>query len=282
MDYQSDIDLMLSYRFSQGADYWTTPDNRLSKGSPFSLLESVLYLLELGVNHNDPILSDCANIIFSSWRENGRIKIVPEGAYYPCHTIHATNVLCNLGYVKEIRVQKTLHHLLEIQNADGGWRCMKFSYGKGEETNYSNPFPTLIALNIFRFTSNHNNNPALEKAIDFLLEHWIIRKPIGPCHYGIGSLFMEIEYPFRTYNLFSYVYILSFYKHARIDPRFIEAFKTLESKLCDHQVVVERVVPKMAKLSFCAKGEPSELATRRYNEICINISQDRQSILDQS
>ena len=105
-----------------------------------------------------------------------------------------------MGYVSDIRIPKTLEHLLEIQSEDGGWRCLKFSYGKGEETNSSNPFPTRMALNIFRFTDNYQNNDALKKAVNFLLEHWVTRKPLGPCHDGIGSLFMEVEYPFRTYN----------------------------------------------------------------------------------
>jgi hypothetical protein len=37
------------------------------------------------------------------------------------------------------------------------------------------------------------------------------------------------------------------------------------------QIVVERVVPKLAKLSFCKKGEPSTLATKRYHEILKNL-----------
>jgi hypothetical protein len=49
-----------------------------------------------------------------------------------------------------------------------------------------------------------NKEPLLDRAVDFLLEHWTIRKPIGPCHYGIGTLFMQVEYPFRNYNLFIY------------------------------------------------------------------------------
>ena len=274
MNYQNDIDIILSHRFNQGWDYWTTPDFRLSKGSPFSLLESVSYLLELGMDQNHPIMQSCAKIIFNTWKEKGGFKIDPNGSTYPCHTIHAANILCQMGYVLDIRIQKTLEYLLEIQSEDGGWRCLKFSYGKGEETNSSNPFPTLIALNIFRFTDNYQNNDALIKAVNFLLEHWVTRKPLGPCHYGIGSLFMDVEYPFRTYNLFNYVYILSFYKQARKDLRFIEAFKMLESKLCDQQVIVRRVVPKLAKLTFCEKDKPSELATKRFEEIRFNLTKD--------
>lgn len=104
-----------------------------------------------------------------------------------------------------------------------------------------------------------------------MLEHWTIRKPIGPCHYGIGSLFMQVEYPFRNYNIFVYVYILSFYDRAKNDRRFLEALEILKNKTIDGQIIVERVAPKLAKLSFCEKGKASLLATRRYNEIINNL-----------
>jgi hypothetical protein len=87
----------------------------------------------------------------------------------------------------------------------------------------------------------------------------------------MGTLFMQVEYPFRNYNLFQYVYVLSFYKRAKKDSRFLEAFEALKSKTVDGQVVVERVVPKLAKLSFCRKGAPSILATKRYHEILENL-----------
>ena len=42
--YASDVELILSHRYDNGADLWTTPDKRLIKGAPFSTLESVMYL----------------------------------------------------------------------------------------------------------------------------------------------------------------------------------------------------------------------------------------------
>ncbi|MEK4510607.1 hypothetical protein [Paenibacillus sp. FSL K6-2524] len=168
-------------------------------------------------------------------------------------------------------MKKTFQHLLAAQYPDGGWRCNKFSFGRGPETEYSNPFPTLTILNAFRFRNGFNHEPALDSAVDFLLEHWNIRKPIGPCHYGMGTLFMQVEFPFRSYNLFVYVYVLSFYDRAKKDRRFLEALEALESKLVDGQIVVERVVPNLAKLSFCKKGQPSSLATMRYREIIKNL-----------
>lgn len=269
--YLSDIEEILSHRYDNGGDFWTTPDRRVLKGAPFSTLKSVLFLLELGMDPAEPLLRESAELIFSTWQKDGRFKVYPNGGTYPCHTIHAANVLCHMGYASDGRLQKTFRHLLDTQHTDGGWRCNKFSFGRGPETEYSNPHPTLIALNAFRFSDYLNKEPALDRAVDFLLEHWTIRKPIGPCHYGIGTLFMQVEYPFRNYNIFVYVYVLSFFNRAKEDKRFLEALKALEDKTVNGQIVVERVVPKLAKLSFCKKGEPSALATERYQEILKNL-----------
>ena len=267
-----DAQAIIGHRHDLGADYWTTPDRRLIKGSPFNTLECALLLLELGMDPAEPLLAQTAELIFSTWQEDGRFKLYPKGSVFPCQTAHAANVLCHMGYASDSRLQKTFRHLLDIQHADGGWRCNKFSFGRGPETAYSNPFPTLTALHAFRFSQYLNKEQALDKAVDFLLEHWTIRQPIGPCHYGIGTLFMQVEYPFRNYNLFVYVYVLSFYDRAKHDGRFLEALKTLESKMVNGQIVIERVVPKLAGLSFCKKGEPSALGTKRYHEILQNLT----------
>lgn len=271
IQHQSDVEAILAKRYDNGWDYWTTPDKRLAKGGPFSTLESALLLLEMGMEPSDPLLQEVAELIFSAWREDGRFKLYPQGSIYPCMTIHAANVLCHLGYVADSRLQKTFRHLFDIQHSDGGWRCNKFSYGKGPETEFSNPGPTLTALNAFRFTSFLNQEKALDKAVEFLLGHWTIRQPIGPCHYGIGTLFMQPEYPFGNYNLYVYVYVLSFYNRAKEDGRFLEALAVLESKLMDGKIVPERVNRQLAGLAFCKKGEPSDLGTKRYREILRNL-----------
>ena len=268
---QADVDAILAKRHDLGADFWTTPDKRLIKGTPFSTMDCALLLLDLGIEPTDPILRDVADLIWSVWREDGRFKLAPSGAIYPCHTSIAANVLCHLGYAADPRLQKTFQHLLDIQYHDGGWRCNKFSFGRGPETEFSNPGTTLIALSAFRFTPHLNQDPRLDQAVEFLLNHWTIRIPIGPCHYGIGTLFQQVEYPFGNYNLFIYVYVLSFYDRAKKDPRFLEALALLESKMSDGQIVIERVNRQLASLDFCRKGQPSELATRRYLEIKHNL-----------
>lgn len=270
--YQADMDAILARRHDQGADLWTTPDRRLIKGSPFSTLGSALLLLELGMAPDEPVLKAAAELILGAWREDGRFALAPRGAIYPCHTIIAANALCHLGHAGDSRLQKTFEHLLATQHGDGGWRCKKFSFGRGPETAFSNPGPSLSALDAFRYTPYLNREPALDRAAAFLLDHWESRAPLGPCHYGIGTLFMQAEYPFGNYNLFVYLYVLSFYDKARRDPRFLDALARFERKLADGRVVVERVNPRLAKFAFCRKGEPSALATQRYREILGNLS----------
>jgi hypothetical protein len=271
MRYQNDIDIILSHRHDNGGDYWATPDWRLAKGSPFSTYQSALMLLELGMDPGNPILVKVAELFFAIHRDDGRFKLYPNGGIYPCHTAYAAGLLCRMGYAADERIQKTLRYFLDTPYTDGGWRCNKFSFGKGQQTEHSNPLPTLNALDTFRFSAYLNTEPALDRAVDFLLAHWTTKKPIGPCQYGIGSRFMQVEYPLPDYSLFAYLHILSFYDRAKKDSRFLEALAALESKLVDGQIVIERVSPKLAELEFCKKGRASELATRRYREIVANL-----------
>jgi len=180
-------------------------------------------------------------------------------------------VLCRLGYASDHRLAKTFDHLLATQHDDGGWRCNTYKFGRGDETAFSNPGTTLAALDAFRFTNRLNQDQRLDHAVESLLSHWETRKPLGPCHYGIDKLFMMVEYPFFRYNLFFYVYVLSFYDQAKSDSRFLDALNVLNSKTIDGKMVVENPNRKLANFRFCRKGEPSDLATKRYREILNNI-----------
>ncbi len=270
---EADKAVILSHRHDNGADYWTTQDHRLLVGSPWSTLQCVMLLHELGLTAADPEVKGAVDLIFAAWRPDGRFRIAPKGAIYPCHTVHCLRALCSLGFKDDERAVKTFQHLESIRWQDGGWRCSKFSFGRGPETEWSNPHPTLLALDCFRYRGRDDVPKSLSQAVEFLLHHWTLRQPIGPCHYGIGKLFMQTEYPFGNYNLFQYVYVLSFYESARRDPRFLEALAALESNMQDGLIVVQRTVPALGKLHFCRKGEKSDLATARYREILKNLGQ---------
>lgn len=271
--YASDVKAIMALRHDNGGDYWATADGRLGVGEPFSTLTSLLILHELGVGRTHEAVRGAIRLILDAWRDDGRYRLAPSGALYPCSTAASARVLCRFGYAKDHRLQRTFAHLLDIQHNDGGWRCKKFPYGRGPETEFSNPGVTLVVLDAFRFTEHSNKNPNLDKAVESLLDHWTVRRPLGPCHFGIGTLFMQVEYPFLRYNLFSYVYVLSFYNYAKQDKRFLDALRILESKLDSQgKIIVERPHRKLAHLLLCQQGKPSELATFRFKEIKKNVA----------
>lgn len=271
MDYRQDIEGVVARRHDNGGDFWASEDGRLGVGGPYSTLESLQILHELGATRDHEAVRGALDLLLDSWRENGRYRLAPSGTHHPCHTANSVRVLCRFGYAEDGRVAQSLAHLLETRNDDGGWRCKRVAMGRSPETDASNPGVTLFALDAFRFT-DVDENPALDRAVESLLDHWQIRRPLGPCEFGIGSLFMQVEYPFLRYNLFFYVYVLSFYQRARPDPRFQEALAILEGKLDQEgRMVVERPNRKLAELTAFKPGAPSAAASERYQEIVANL-----------
>ncbi len=256
-----------------GGELWTTKDLRIGKGSPFSTRDIAIMLPELGFDKNDEIIKQLGELIFETQRPDGCFKLAPKGTIYPCHTITALRALCYLGYSDDERLEYTYDHLFEIQHDDGGWRCNKVKLGKNDITDHSNPGTTLEALDAFRFTRHFNNDQRLNKAVKFLLDHWETKRPLGPCQFGIGKLFMQTEFPFLRYNLFYYCYVLSFYESAVNDKRFTEAYSSLKEKTAEGKIIVENPNRRLTKLSFCKKNETSEIATLKFNEILENIRQ---------
>ena len=274
--YKADLEKLLATRHDNGADFWATPDGRIGIERPISTLGALLIMSELRVPKSHEALRGAAEIVLNACGEDGRVRIAPKGSIYPCHTALAAAALCRNGYADDGRVKTMVEHLLSNRFEDGGWRCNKFSYGHGAETNHSNPGVTLYALDTFRCAGMHEGYQDLDTAVETLLNHWTVRLPTGPCHYGIGKLFMQVEYPFLRYNLFYYTYVLSFYPKARRDERFKEALAVLSKKLDNqNRLIVERPNRKLDQLEICRKGQPSAAATARYFEIVANMERQR-------
>lgn len=271
--FEADLEQILSTRYDNGSDFWATQDGRIGIEKPISTLTAMFVMSELKVPKSHEALNGAAQLVLDAVREDGRVRISPKGSIYPCHSALAAAALCRNGYADDQRVQKVLEQMLLNRYEDGGWRCNKFLLGHGPETNFSNPGVTLMALDAFRCAGMNDVIKELDSAVDTLLDHWTVRAPIGPCHYGMGTLFMQVEYPFLRYNLFYYTYVLSFYSKARSDMRFQDALSALTNKLDDqNRIVVERPNRKLEKLHICRKGEPSESAKVRYNEILKNMA----------
>jgi hypothetical protein len=272
-----DIQRLLSTRHANGADFWATADGKIGIDQPISTLSALLIMNDLHMDRSHEALRGAADLVLAACRPDGRVRIAPAGSMYPCQSAVGAAALCRNGYADDPRTQLILNQMLQNRYEDGGWRCNKFIFGRGPETEHSNPGVTLLALDAFRWAGMHNDS-SLDSAVETLLDHWTIRAPIGPCHYGMGSLFMQVEYPFLRYNLFFYVHTLSYYPKARTDGRFLDAVSVLKSKLDDQgRIVIVHPHKKLAGFAYCKKDEPSPLATERYQEIEANLNQPRWS-----
>ena len=81
-----------------------------------------------------------------------------------------------------------------------------------------------------------------------------------------------MEFPFWRYNLFYYVYVLSYYRQARDDKRFIDAIRQLGAHTNDGGEIVVDVPPRdWQGYPFARKGQPSGLATQRWQEVQRNV-----------
>lgn len=266
-----DVVKLLSWRHANGGDFWATADGHWNVGTPFSTLACGLMLTELGLDPSDPVAQGIAQTLLACQTEDGRIRPGPHLTVQPCHTAEAARLLCRLGLAEDARLSPTVEHLLSNQAADGGWRCKVLKFGAGPDTDASNPGTTLAALDVLRFRTPLVTSPEAERAVDTLLDHWSVRRPLGPCRYGIGSRFMKVEFPMFRYNLFFYVYVLSFYPRARRHEAFGEALAALQGKLVDGKVAVEHGKPALNVLSLCRTGVPNCQATHRYAEIVANL-----------
>jgi hypothetical protein len=218
--HSADILTIIGKRHHNGGDFWATPDGRIYVGSPFSTISSLGMLHELGVQRTHEAVQGGLELIFDAWRDDGRIRLAPKAPLYPCYTAEAARMLCRFGYADDERVQLTAGYLLDDAHESGGWRCNFTKFGRGPETECANPGATLCALDVLRFTGHTEAGAIVDCAVESLLSHWETRRRCGPCHYGIGKRFMQVEYPFLRYNLFFYVYVLSFYPAARADGGF--------------------------------------------------------------
>ena len=271
-EFQNDIAAILERRHQNGGDFWATEDERIYVGSPFSTLSSLSILHELGVPSSHPVVQGALELILKAWRKDGRIRLAPKAPLYPCYTAEAARILCRFGYANDKRIQTTVSYFLDSAHDTGGWRCSFSRFGRGPETEFANPGATLFILDVFRLSGHVGSSNVVRGAVESLLAHWKSRLPCGPCHYGIGSRFMKVEYPFLRYNLFYYVYVLSFFPAVRTDSRYREAVDTLASKLSpDGRVVVESRHRRLKGFEFCERGKPSKLGTSRYREILNNL-----------
>lgn len=272
MSHSVDIQTILAQQNQNGGQFWSREDGDIYHPMGHSTIETLRVLGTLGATPKDyPILLKAIDFVFEYQALDGSFKYSKSSSKLPCMTAHILSAFGQLGAHSDKRLEKSYQQLLDIQSNDDGWRCNTVKLGKSPETDASNPGTTLYVLDAFRFRKNTKAEiEQLNKGVDFILQHWETRKPLGSCDFGMGSRFFQIEFPFLRYNLFYYVYVLSFYKSAIKDNRFKEAYKKVLDKTENGKILPENPHKSWRTFDFAKKGKVSELATKRWEEIMTN------------
>lgn len=198
MDYSTEIISILDRQGQNGGPFWSRTDGDIHAPHATSTIDTIGVLGELGATVKEyAVLSQAVEFLYKYQTADGSFKYAKTSSKLPCMTARILAVMGRIGAINDSRTEKSFQRLLKIQSSDGGWRCNTITMGKSSETDASNPGTTLYVLDAFRFRNNFKKDiDQCDKGIDFLLKHWITRKPLGPCTFGIGSRFFQVEFPF--------------------------------------------------------------------------------------
>lgn len=272
-----DVRWILERERVNGGPFWSRADRNIHAPAGFSTLLVLNVLGELGATRlAHPLIADAAEFVFGYQCDDGAFRYTPGSSKLDCIAGQALAGLGRIGAAGGERAEAGFQWLLDSQRDDGGWRCPMVRLGDSAQTDASNPGATIFVLDAFRFRRNSPADEAtLRSGVNSLLRHWETRVPLGPCRFGIGNRFLAVEYPFWRYNLFYYVYVLAHYKQARADTRFTEAVRQLSAHVnAAGEMVLDAPPRAWQGRSFARKDAPSELATRRWQQIRALLSQD--------
>ncbi len=267
------IDAIFERQNNNGGKFWSRTDGDIHAPHGYSTIDTLSVLGELEVTTNKvPFLTEVIEFVYTYQTPDGSFKYSKTSSKLPCMTARILSAFGKINHNIDRRSEKSYKQLLDTQWADGGWRCNTVKLGKSILTDASNPGTTLYVLDAFRFRKNSISELIqLEKGVDFILQHWQVKEPVGPCNFGIGSRFLQIEYPFLRYNIFYFVYVLSFYKKAINDNRFLEVYKYLDDKIENDCLEPENPHKAWRNFDFAKKGKVSEVASKRWIEIKENM-----------
>ncbi|MBN2736315.1 MAG: hypothetical protein JXR70_04995 [Spirochaetales bacterium] len=256
-----------------GGTVWDRKDGSVYNPIGFSTIEILNVFADLKIDYKDEnILNEALKKLISYYDIKTRLfKFADKSAKLPCITAKILSVLSKFNYPFSEK-ESCYQYFFDSQQEDGGWRCATVKIGKSPETDASNPGTTLYVLDSLRYRKNTKNEmEQLEKGVEFLLDHWVIKKPLGPCKFGIGSTFMKTEYPFIRYNIFFYSYVLSFYPKALKDKRFQQVLNELMKYETQTGIIINNPHKSWKKILY-QDSQECELANNKYVELKQNIS----------
>ena len=236
------------------------------------------FLAEIGINKNDPFITNSCKKIFDHQSDEGPFEILlnipthfggsgkDEYMWMLCDAPLITYSLIKFSYFQSGEIKKSLAHLISL-NDENGWHCraseqlgQKFR-GPGRKEDPC-PYANLLMLKLISETEDLKECKEADKGLGSFDNLWKTRMERKPYLFGMGTDFKKLKAPFVWYDILHTMDVLSKYPHSIELPSTKEMLNILINKKDN----LGRYIPESIYLSwkewdFGQKKEPSPWIT---------------------
>jgi hypothetical protein len=218
----------------------------------------LFFLADIGLTAAEAGLENEVEEIFRFQSRDGSFTIPPNVRdTYFCMSAILLASLAKMGYRDDPRMEKYIHLALNSRSNDGGWYCHYFGYDPYVE---SCPMDNINLLMLLGQYEKYRENPALQGAIDLLLEHWADRQHRHG--FGVGKRFRSLQYPAVKYGILRVLDVLSLFPYAVASRGFQDMLDCVHGKADDTgRYYAESIDGAFAGFDFAQTAEPSRWIT---------------------
>jgi hypothetical protein len=222
----------------------------------------LFFLADIGLSVVDAGLQDEAEQVFRFQGADGSFTIPPNVKdNYLCMSAILLSSLARMGYKDDPRVARYLRVVLSTRMPGGGWDC----YGESIGVLESCPMDDMNCLMLLGQYGPHRHDPALNGAIDMLLEHFAMGEHLYG--FGVGARFRSLQYPAVKYGILRVLDALSLFPYAVARSSFRDMLALVRAKAVAGKYTPEAFESAYSDFDFGQQQEPSRWLTFLVNRI---------------
>ncbi len=246
-------------------------------------INKLLFLLDIGFDMDVPEIKTAIDMILKHQDNNGvyqSLVNIPKHfggmgedmfSWCLCDAPRLLLALLKAGLDYEKYIKPGADYLASLCR-DNGFPCAaspelgKFR-GPGKKEDCC-PYATLIVADLFSYIPEYKNSPVTKTAVSALLSLWENSLEKHPYLFYMGTDFRKLKAPSCWYDIVSVSGVLSKFKFAQKDPRFIEMIALIKNKQDSNGFFTpESIYQKLKGWDFGQKKVPSPYLT--YLCLCI-------------
>jgi hypothetical protein len=245
-----------------------------SAGHP---LHKLTFLVDIGLNANDPGMAAIIDRIFAHSSPEGPFNILvniprhfggsgeDEFSWMLCDAPLPVYALIQLGLENDKRVQRALTYLTGLVRSNG-WPCAAApSFGKFRGPGRASdpcPYANLVMLKALAASPSDSSLDACRTGAETLLSLWTNSRDLHPYLFHMGNNFRKLKAPMIWYDILHVFDVLTRFSWLQEDPRLIEMADVITTKAdLNARFTPESIWMAWKGWDFGQKREPSRWMT---------------------